>query len=260
MSGLWQATPYDGVDLVEGSIHLWAGGAAREVFALRPALQYGSPGIGRVVVAAAFARAAQAGAVDPAERTRLERGRDTGDRGVLPTLGAGLNPTWRDLLVIAIGLEDKEATARLVARLGRRALTEAAEALGLDPKAFAAYPTAPPWVGARAAAGALLRLEEYVGSAGLDLLLPPMRSVRYRWRVRTRLDEEWEIATSGSRQAGAVEEVALWRTASGWAAAAVAFTDAADPWRAEYVMGDGFRRVVEAVGTPAADGEGGERE
>jgi hypothetical protein len=258
MSAPSHATPFDGVDLVEGSVHLWAGGPKGDVFAMRPDLAYASAGIGRVVLAAAFARAMQAGEVDPAERILLERVRDTSDRGVLATLGAGLNPTWRDLLVIALTLEDREATARLSARLGQAAVAEAAAGLGLDAGALADYPAVPPRVTARAAAGAVLRLEGYVGAAGLDLLLPAMRGVRYRWRVRTRLDDDWDIATAGSRRASLVEEVALWRTAAGWAAAAVAFTDAEDPWRAEYVMGDGFRRVVEGVGVPQVDSEGGE--
>jgi hypothetical protein len=252
------STPYDGVDLVEGAVHLWAGGpGGSRSLAMRPEVAYASAGMGRVVVAAAFARAVRDGAIDPGERTRLERSRDTGDRGVLATLGGGLNPTWHDLLVIMLTVEDAEAAIRLCARLGPAAVGDAAQALGLPPGAMDAYPAAPPRLGARVAAAAMSRLAVHAGEDGLAMLLPHMRSVRYRWRVRTRLDEEWVVATAGSRGRGSVEEVALWRTAEGWASAAVAMTGVDDPWRAEYVMGDGFRRVVEHIGAPVADAEGG---
>jgi hypothetical protein len=251
-------TPYLGIDLVEGAVCLWAGGEGGEPLVMRPDVRYPSPGVGRVVVAAAFARSAAAGRVDLAERTVLTRGRDMGDRGVLPSLGPGLNPTWRDLLVIALTLEDREATGRLGERLGAAALTHAAHALGLPEEALVTYPTAPPVVSAREAAGAMLRLEEAAGAEGFAMILPLLLGVRYRWRVRTRLDEGWEVATAGSRQRSVVEEVALWRTAAGWASAAIALTDVDDAWRAEYVMGDAFRRLVEEVGVPVKGAKGGD--
>lgn len=259
MSAQARTTPFDGVDLVEGSVHLWAGAEDRETFALRPDHAYVSPGIGRVVVAVALARTAAAGGIDLGERTLLERGRDLGDRGVLESLGEGLRPTWRDLLVIGLTLENREAVSRLCDRLGVRALAQAADALGLGPDALAGYPALPPRICARSGAGAMLRLESAAGPTGFALLLSLLRGGRYRWRVRTRLAEDWEVAASGSCQRGTVEELALWRTRRGWAAAALAFADVEDAWRAEYLMGDGFRRVIEGVGEPVADngGEGG---
>ena len=250
MTAAWRPTPVDGIDLVEGVVHLWAGGPDGSVGLLRPDAPYSSPGLGRLVVAAAFARAWAGGRLDAGERTVLTRGRDLGDRGVLPSLGAGLNPTWRDLLVIALTLEDREAVSRLCVRLGALEVADAATALGMAGAAMQGFPAVVPTASARQGAAAILGLAQAVGSEGLGLLLPLLRDGRYRWRVRTRLAEEWEVATVGSRVAHAVEELALWRTQDGWAAAAMAWTQADDAWRAEYAMGDAFRRVVDRIGAP----------
>jgi len=254
------ATSFEGLDLVEGIAHVWARGPGGEEFALRPDAGYLSPGVGRLAVAVAATRAAAQGGLDLGERITLPRGRDLGDRGVLGTLGAGLRPTWRDMVVLMLTLEDAEATARLVDRLGDAAMADAARALGLDERALAAFPEGPPCVTARQAGAAALALVDALGPAGEALVRPLLHGVRYRWRVRTRLAEDWEVATQGSRGVGTVEDVVLWRTAAGPAAAAVALTEVDDPWRAEYAMGASFRDLVEAVGAPApasSDGEGG---
>lgn len=259
MSVASPATPLDGIDLVAGVVHLWAGESPAEVdageeappvLALRADALYPSPGVGRLVLATAFARAWEAGRIEPGERTLLTRGRDLGDQGVLASLGAGLDPTWRDLIVIALALEDREATARLSERLGQDEIAAAASTLGLSADAVRALPVMPPQVSAREAATAALALPARLGSAGLALVLTALRDGRYRWRARTRLPEDWEVAASGSRRAAVVEEVALWRTARGFAAAAVAWTEVADAWMAEYALGDAFPRVVESFGPP----------
>lgn len=250
-------TPLSGIDLVEGVGRLWAGTDRETVFALRPSTPYASWGAGRLVLAAAFALAVAAGELDGSERVTLDRPKDWGDRGVLSTLGSGVNPTWRDLMTFALELEDTEAAARLGDRLGRAALNAAAQRLGLDPAALAVYPESAPEVTARDAAAAFLALPGVVGEAGMALLLPMFRGSRYRWRVRTRLEEDWEMATAGSKSRRAVEEIVLWQRADGWAAAALAFTDADDAWRAEYALGDAFRRVVEGVGAPSRPVEEG---
>lgn len=261
MSGDGRMTPLDGVDLVEGVGRLWAGrqNAPETALCLRPGVAYRSWGTGRLVLSAAFAHAVASGAIDGSERVTLGRSRDWGDRGVLSSLGAGLDPTLWDLMAFATALEDGEAAIRLTERLGRAALRKAATGLGLEPEAADAYPEAAPEVTAEGAAAAFLHLPEAAGEAGMVRLFALMRASRYRWRVRTRLDDAWELATAGSRTRQTVEEVALWHTAGGWASAAIAWTDVTDPWRAEYVMGDAFRRVVEAVGAPVGgtgEGEG----
>jgi beta-lactamase class A len=72
----------------------------------------------KLPILAAFWEAAEAGRLDPNERTDVPAGTSVAGTGVLKALSPGLQPTWCDLTTLMITVSDNVATNLLIDRLG----------------------------------------------------------------------------------------------------------------------------------------------
>jgi beta-lactamase class A len=76
----------------------------------------------KLPILAAFWEAAEAGRLDPAERTDVPAGTSVEGTGVLKALTPGLQPTWSDLATLMITVSDNVATNLIIDRLGMDAI------------------------------------------------------------------------------------------------------------------------------------------
>ena len=72
----------------------------------------------KLPILAAFWEAAEAGRLDPSERTNVPAGTPVQGTGVLKALAPGLQPTWSDLATLMITVSDNVATNLIIDRLG----------------------------------------------------------------------------------------------------------------------------------------------
>ena len=85
----------------------------------------------KLPILAAFWEAAEAGRLDPAERTHVPAGTSVEGTGVLKALAPGLQPTWSDLATLMITVSDNVATNLIVNRLGMDAIQAWIDKAGL---------------------------------------------------------------------------------------------------------------------------------
>jgi beta-lactamase class A len=85
----------------------------------------------KLPILAAFWEAAEAGRLDPAERTHVPAGTSVEGTGVLKALAPGLQPTWSDLATLMITVSDNVATNLIIDRLGMDAIQAWIDKAGL---------------------------------------------------------------------------------------------------------------------------------
>jgi beta-lactamase class A len=85
----------------------------------------------KLPILAAFWEAAEAGCLDPDERTNVPAGTSVEGTGVLKALAPGLQPTWSDLATLMITVSDNVATNLIIDRLGMGAIQAWIDKAGL---------------------------------------------------------------------------------------------------------------------------------
>jgi beta-lactamase class A len=85
----------------------------------------------KLPILAAFWEAAEAGRLDPDERTDVPAGTSVEGTGVLKALAPGLQPTWNDLATLMISVSDNVATNLIVDRLGMQTIQTWIDKAGL---------------------------------------------------------------------------------------------------------------------------------
>jgi beta-lactamase class A len=85
----------------------------------------------KLPILAAFWEAAEAGRLDPDERTNVPAGTSVEGTGVLKALAPGLQPTWNDLATLMITVSDNVATNLLIDRLGMETIQAWIDKAGL---------------------------------------------------------------------------------------------------------------------------------
>jgi beta-lactamase class A len=85
----------------------------------------------KLPILAAFWEAAEAGRLDPAERTNVPAGTSVEGTGVLKALAPDLQPTWSDLATLMITVSDNVATNLIIDRLGMGAIQAWIDKAGL---------------------------------------------------------------------------------------------------------------------------------
>jgi beta-lactamase class A len=85
----------------------------------------------KLPILAAFWEAAEAGRLDPNERTSVPAGTRVEGTGVLKALAPGLQPTWSDLATLMITVSDNVATNLIIDRLGMEAIQAWIDKAGL---------------------------------------------------------------------------------------------------------------------------------
>jgi beta-lactamase class A len=85
----------------------------------------------KLPILAAFWEAAEAGRLDPDERTNVPAGTSVEGTGVLKALAPGLQPTWNDLATLMITVSDNVATNLIIDRLGINAIQAWIDKAGL---------------------------------------------------------------------------------------------------------------------------------
>jgi beta-lactamase class A len=85
----------------------------------------------KLPIQATFWAAAEAGRLDPDERTDVPAGTPVEGTGVLKALAPGLQPTWYDLATLMITVSDNTATNLIIDRLGMETLQAWIDKAGL---------------------------------------------------------------------------------------------------------------------------------
>jgi beta-lactamase class A len=85
----------------------------------------------KLPILAAFWEAAEAGRLDPDERTNVPAGTSVEGTGVLKALAPGLQPTWNDLATLMITVSDNVATNLIIDRLGMETIQASIDKAGL---------------------------------------------------------------------------------------------------------------------------------